>query len=64
MRLLLVEGSRPHVKGMEDQGEATGDQVEVDVKCSSPDLAVEATITSISSSNSSSAPPLTSLQSL
>ena len=54
MLLLLVGGSRPHMEGMEDRGEAAGDRVEVDAEYSSPGLAVEATITSTASSNSSS----------
>ena len=51
--LLLVEGSRPAVEGMEDRGDAVVDRVEVDAEYSSPGLAVEATITSTASSNSS-----------
>ena len=39
---------------MEDRGEAVVDRVEVDVEYSSPGLAMEATITSTASSNSSS----------
>ena len=52
MRLLLVEGSRPAVEGMEDRGEAVVDRGEVDAEYSSPGLAVEATIMSTASSNS------------
>ena len=53
MRLLLVEGSRPAVEGIEDRGEAVVDRVEVDAEYSSPGLAVEATIMSTASNNSS-----------
>ena len=52
-RLLLVEGSRPAVKGMEDRGEAVVGRAEVDAAYSSPGLAVEATIMPTASSNSS-----------
>ena len=41
---------------MEGRGEAVVDRVEVDVEYSSPVLAVEATITSTASSNSSNSP--------
>ena len=52
-RLLLVEGSRSAVEGMEDRGEAVVDRAEVDTEYSSPGLAVEATIMSTASSHSS-----------
>ena len=52
-RLLLVEGSRTAVEGMEDRGEAVVGRAEVDAAYSSPGLAVEATIMSTASSNSS-----------
>ena len=52
-RLLLVEGSRPAVEGMEDRGEEVVGRAEVDAEYSSPGLAVEATIMSTASSNNS-----------
>ena len=52
-RLLLVEGSRPAVEGMEDRGEAVVGRAKVDAAYSSPGLAVEATIMPTASSNSS-----------
>ena len=51
--MLLVEGSRPAVEGMEDREEAVVDRVEVDAEYSSPGITVEATIMPTASSNSS-----------
>ena len=51
--LVASGGFRPAVEGTEDRAEAVVDRVEEDAEYSSPGLAVEVTITSTASSNSS-----------